>query len=457
MVAIVVIIAAVGAYLLFFASAATNNCQAEKGVQICDVDQTAGGADSILSTAGEAENLGAQGWGTYYGAAFRAPMSAVNGAVPIHRVFNPGASYHDFVTDAQKGQKEAKYGALTYEGVAFFAWTTQQPNTVPVYRISRGGASTQAMFSTDRAWVDNMLAQGANNPDGWKVNQYGDEIAFYAYPPNYKVADTVNPYDCSILENFVSSRCDAARTNLVTKIDNGAPVGNTCPETLEVYQKAPFVSQFDAACQKKWNDYMQRCDIPENFATDRCKGPREALAAAQQAQAEARKKAQAEAAAAAAKNNPTKYQPDKTTKTPPTSDTTTGSTTPPKPTTGRPADCPEPRVRDDNGKCLNPSTTTPTPTPTGSNGCPVGSVRDDNGKCLISVPKLDCKITFYQDGYSFFDLGGGTQDLKYGKTTKNECDRLLVLKSSQRTLNGLNRKKHDYKEYWNGKYIRTIK
>ncbi len=451
MVAIVVIIAAVGAYLLFFASAATNNCQAENGVQICDVDQTAGGADTVLSTAGEAENLGAQGWGTYYGAAFRAPMSAANGAVPIHRVFNAGASYHDFVTDAQKGQKEAKYGANTYEGVAFFAWTTQQPNTVPVYRITRGGSSTQAMFSTDRAWVDNMLAQGANNPDGFKVNQFGDEIAFYAYPPNYKVADAVNPYDCSILENFVSSRCDAARANLVQKINDGAPVGSTCPETLEVYQKAPFVSQFDAACQKKWNDYMQRCDVPENFATDRCKGPRDALAAAQQAQAEARKKAQAEAAAAAAKKDPKKY-PQETTTKPPAADTTTG-TTAPAPTTGRPKDCPAPKVRDDNGRCLTPGAGTPTRTTT----CTANQTQDDNGRCLNIAPKHDCKITFYQDGYSILNLGGGTQELLYRGTTSAECDRLLVLKSSQRTLNGLNRKKHDYKEYWNGKYIRSIK
>ena len=188
------VVIAVGVYMLFFASAATNNCQAENGVQICDVDQTAGTADTVLSLYGEAEVLGGQGWGVYYGAAFRAPTSAYNGAVPVHRLNNGSASWHEFTTDAQRGQKEVAAGGagnLVYEGVSFFAWTdARQPGTVPVYRITRAGANTQSMYSTDKAWIDKMLASGT-----WQAEVTMPLLAFYAYPPNYAVAATVNPYD----------------------------------------------------------------------------------------------------------------------------------------------------------------------------------------------------------------------------------------------------------------------
>src|SRR5690606_15812469 len=100
----VIVLAAIGAYILFFASAATNNCQPENGVKICDVDQVASSNDSVLSLYGEAEALGKKGWGVYYGTAFRAPTSAYDGAVPVHRVFNAKASWHDYVTTTQKSQ-----------------------------------------------------------------------------------------------------------------------------------------------------------------------------------------------------------------------------------------------------------------------------------------------------------------------------------------------------------------
>lgn len=294
---LVAVLAAFGAWRLFFASAATNNCQAENGVSICDVDETGGGGDTVLSTGGEAASLGTQGWGVYYGAAFRAPTKTYQGAVPVHRVYNAQYTWHDWVTDAQKRDKEAKYGGNNYEGVAFFAWENGNvAGTVPVYRITRGGGASQSMFSTDKAWVDRIVAEGANDPNGWKSGTTMPAIAFYAFPPNYKVAGQQNPYDCSILENYVSDRCTAARTNLNNAVAAGnVPTSNDCPKTLDVYRKAPFPGQFSADCQKFWNTYMQDCKITENFTSDRCKTQREALATAQAEQVRQRAAAAAKA------------------------------------------------------------------------------------------------------------------------------------------------------------------
>jgi hypothetical protein len=296
-----VIIAGIGAYFLFFADAATNNCQAIDRVQICDVDMTAGGSDTVLSVTGEAQSLGSKGWGVYYGTDFRAPTTEYSGAVPITRVYNEGATLHDWVTDTQKTAKEAKYGKLINQGVSFFAWKTQVKDTVPVYRLGRGGSGSQNIYSVDKAWVDKMLAQDANNPDGWKKDQFGPFIAFYAYPPNYKVADQVNPYDCSIEVNFLSDRCKTQRESLAAASAAGAiPKTGSCPQTYDAYKKAPFPGQLPADCQKFWNVYAQDCSRQEVFLSDNCKGPREQLAREMERQAKERAEAAARARAEAA-------------------------------------------------------------------------------------------------------------------------------------------------------------
>lgn len=299
---LVLFIGVFGAWRIFFAGAAPNNCQPENGVNICDVDQVAGGSDTVLSVDAEAQILGNQGWGWYYGAAFRAPTQPYNNAVAVHRVYNDKATYHDWVTDAQKREKEAKYGPNTYEGVAFFAWEKPgQPGTVPVYRLTRSGGASQTIFSTDKAWVDKMLAESGSNPDGWKQDTVAPGIAFYAYPPNYKVAGQQNPYDCSILENFVSDRCQAPRENLVKAVEQGkVPTTNECPKTLKIYQEAPFPGQFSQDCQTFWNTYMKDCSISENFLADRCKAERETVAKAAAEQARLRAEAAAKARAKAA-------------------------------------------------------------------------------------------------------------------------------------------------------------
>jgi hypothetical protein len=72
-------------------------------------------------------------------------------------------------------------------------------------------------------------------------------------------------------------------------------VGNDCPATLEIYKKAPFASQFDQACQDKWNNYMNDCTVQENLVSDRCKKELQAQADAQADQASLREAAAAPA------------------------------------------------------------------------------------------------------------------------------------------------------------------
>ncbi|MCA9343683.1 MAG: hypothetical protein H6793_03020 [Candidatus Nomurabacteria bacterium] len=255
---IAVLIALVGAGYLVFAKAHTLNCQKQDNVDICDVNQTAGGTDTILSVGPEAETLGNSGWGWYLGASFRAPSSAYNGAVPVHRVVNTQYGWHEWVTDAQKRDKEAKYGALQYEGVAFYAWENKVSGTVPVYRLTAGGSGTKSFFTTDKAQADKFVADGANDPNGWKMDGTMPSIAFYAYPPGYSVPNQTNPGDCSKPENFTKDICKKAAENLEQAIkEDVIPATKDCPKDIETYRKAPFPGQFSEECQKKWNDALK--------------------------------------------------------------------------------------------------------------------------------------------------------------------------------------------------------
>ena len=298
---IILVISIIGASILVFSQAAPNNCQTQDGIPICDVDQSAWDQDSVLSRGSEAKSLASRGW-IYYGAAFRAPAHAYKGAVPITRIYNQSATYHDFVTPSQKSTKEAKYkGKTRNEGVAFYAWNTKITGTVPVYRLTRAGNHTQTIFSTDKAWVDRLLATDKGKDDGWKKDNLAPFVAFYAYPPNYKVVNKVddkvvatpNPYDCSIEANFISDRCKTQRENLATEVKQGnVPKDNSCPKTLSAYLKAPLVGELTSDCQKYWNTYMQNCSIQENYVSDRCTKEREAIAKAQLEQIRARQEAQ---------------------------------------------------------------------------------------------------------------------------------------------------------------------
>ena len=281
----VAVIAGVGAYIIFRANAATNNCQAVGAVQICDVDMALGNEVTVLSTGGWADSLGKAGF-WYFGAVFRAPTTAYAGAVPINAVFREDVTYRDYMTVGQKSLKDSAYpGKTRDEGVAFYAWENPgQPDTVPVYRITQGGTTSKTFYSTDLATINRLLAEGQNDDAGWKRDQFAGSsfIAFYAYPPNYAVANQPNAMDCTILANYVSDRCSGPRAALDTAIAAGnVPVGNGCPATLEIYRKAPFASQFDQACQDKWNSYMNDCSIQENFLSDRCKKERQAFVDAQ--------------------------------------------------------------------------------------------------------------------------------------------------------------------------------
>ncbi|MCX6805098.1 MAG: hypothetical protein NT114_00155 [Patescibacteria group bacterium] len=321
----VAVIAGVGAYIIFRANAATNNCQAVGAVQICDVDMALGNDTTVLSTTGWADSLGKAGF-WYFGAVFRAPTTAYAGSVPISAVYTESATYRDYMTVAQKSLKDSAFpGKTKNEGVAFYAWENPgQPDTVPVYRITQGGSTTKTFYSTDLGTINRLLAEGQNDPNGWKRDQFAGSsfIAFYAYPPNYAVAKQPNPYDCSIQANFISDRCTGSRAALETAIAAGnVPVGKDCPATLEIYRKAPFASQFDQACQDKWNSYMNDCTVKENFLSDRCKVERQAFV-----DAEAEQARQRAAAAAAQRRVPSKPGKPGTSSTASTSSTTGGCT-----------------------------------------------------------------------------------------------------------------------------------
>jgi hypothetical protein len=284
----IAIIAGLGSYFVFFSQAAPSNCQNQSDVPVCDVDQTLLSSnsiyDTILSTNSEAKDYADKGRGVYYGPAFRAPTKALNGAVQIYRVYNEKATYHDWVTETQKAAKEAKYEGVKVQSTPFFAWKTKVTGTVPVYRLTRdgkGGALTQSVFSTDKSWVDKMLAAGANDSNGWKKDQFGPFIAFYAFPPGYAVPGVANPGDCSKAENLNNPECKTQRDALENSIGTGAiPSSNTCPTTLDAYLKAVFPSQFSQSCQDKWNAYMRDCSKQENFLSDRCSASRDKLEAA---------------------------------------------------------------------------------------------------------------------------------------------------------------------------------
>jgi hypothetical protein len=327
----VAVIAGVGAYIIFRANAATNNCAAVDAVQICDVNMALGNNETALSTNEWSESLGNAGW-WYFGAVFRAPTTAYAGAVPISAVFNESTTYRDYMTVGQKSLKDSAYpGKTRDEGVAFYAWENAgQPDTVPVYRITQGGSTTKTFYSTDLGTINRLLAESQNDPNGWKRDQFAGSsfIAFYAYPPNYAVAKQPNPYDCTIQANYVSDRCAGPRAALDTAVAAGnVPVGKDCPATLEIYRKAPFASQFDQACQDKWNTYMNDCSVQENFVSDRCKVERQAFV-----DAEAEQARQRAAAAAAQRRTPRKPGTPRTPGTPGTPGTgdteTPGEVTP---------------------------------------------------------------------------------------------------------------------------------
>lgn len=276
----IAIIGSMGSYLIFFSEAAPNNCQNQDGVPICDVDLVSGTTDAVIGVDEEPQRLGRDGWGMYFGPVFRAPTKPLNGAVPIYRVYNHNATLHDWVTGGQKAAKEAKYEGVQVEGVPFYAWDRQVPGTVPVYRISRGNPDSKILLTSDKAWIDRILAVEANDPNGWRQNQFGEFIAFYAYPINYNVPNTVNPGDCSIAANLNNPECKTQRDSLEGAIGTDAlPTSNECPATIEKYLAAAFPSQFSQACQDKWNNFAKDCSKQENFLSDRCKTQRAQLEA----------------------------------------------------------------------------------------------------------------------------------------------------------------------------------
>lgn len=181
-VALVAVTAVVGAYFLFFAQAAPNNCSPVEGGGICDVNQASSpdGADAVASTNDEVQILSTQhGW-TDWGVPFRAPNFPMNGAKPVHRYYRADITSHFLVIEGSADhQRVAADPANAYEGIAFYAWPEgTQPGTTPIHRINRKPLYFLQMYTDNQHTVNAFVA----NPDGtWEDGG----VNFWAYPAGY--------------------------------------------------------------------------------------------------------------------------------------------------------------------------------------------------------------------------------------------------------------------------------
>ncbi len=481
------LVAGIGAYFMFFAGAEPNYCQVEDGANICHVNLVYQAYDSVLSVDGEYKALGEQGWGEAYGAIFKAPTTPLDGAVPVYRLYNAKLTWHEWATADQKSQKEAKYngnGDIQQEGVAFFAWTDgHRPGTVPVYRITSGGAKSKSIYSVDKTWIDQRLAEGATEPDGWRIDAVMPGIAFWAYPPNYQVKTPPNEqpkpdlYDCSLLEN--ASRCTAQWANLNKSIANGMPVGPTCPNNLTDYQKAQ-PSQFDQACNDRWNAYMRDCSAPEIMNRPTCVAERQAKAnenakiIAAQAAVKANPNDPAAAAKAASSATAKPVNPTvapKTTIAPPANDggaalrrINAKNNGPPgfqnADNNSAPAQAAEKertsaanerRVKAKNGApgALNADSVS------GRTSTTVSTGEINNGVVKAPEKRADCVISWKQDAGLYNALGGGgNRSTIYHNTTLSECNTYFTNQSMYVKRGFFEAEATNYHAKWDGKQIR---
>jgi hypothetical protein len=178
----VLVIAAIGAYLMFFVGAAPNNCSAVDGGGICDVNQASSpdGADAVASTTDEVQNLSRNAGWTDWGVPFRAPNFPQNGALPVWRFYRNDITAHFLVIEGS-----AEYNTMVAdpanarEGIAFYAWPDgRQPGTTPIHRINRKPLWFLQMYTDNQNVVNQFVA----NPDGsWQDGG----VNFWAYPSTY--------------------------------------------------------------------------------------------------------------------------------------------------------------------------------------------------------------------------------------------------------------------------------
>lgn len=174
----IVMIAIMGAYIIFKTYANPNSCIGVEGGSICDVDQAIHNDDSVLNTNEEPLTLGNSGTGWIYtGTVFRAPNFPQNGAQPITRFFLASQSKHLALLPGPQADFLGAVGA-TREITLGYAWPGPgQPGTVPVYSYERSDPFTNFFYTTDKGQGDSFVNSGA----GWR--EAG--VAFYAYPPTY--------------------------------------------------------------------------------------------------------------------------------------------------------------------------------------------------------------------------------------------------------------------------------
>lgn len=179
-VAIVAVVASIGAYFLFFASAATpTECRAVSGGSICDQNEISNGDDALVSSYSETKNIS---WGMDYGIALSAPNFRMSGAKPVYRFFRPDWSAHGLFIEGSADYNTAMADPAHYtnEGISFYAWDkdgAHPQDTVPIYRVGRGLYLLNLYFD-NHTMVNNLV----NLPD----HSYQDlGVAFYAFPARY--------------------------------------------------------------------------------------------------------------------------------------------------------------------------------------------------------------------------------------------------------------------------------
>lgn len=181
------VFAALGVKLLFFASASPNNCSYD----VCDVNQGASPGESINAVLGTGTQVSSRvaenGWQDY-GVPFRALKTPRDGAKAVHQFYREditsteyaveGTSYFNTLQASNNDTSKPSSQRHINQGVSFYAWATSgTKDTIPIYRVCRGGWYQMSIWTPSKQLHDWWVGSGQD----W----FSCGINFYAYPSNY--------------------------------------------------------------------------------------------------------------------------------------------------------------------------------------------------------------------------------------------------------------------------------
>ncbi len=421
----VVLIGAIGTYLIAFSQAKPNNCYALKGadgksVPLCDINQASDGLDSLLAVDAEVQTLVDQKKWFNWGVAFRAPTKPIDGAKPVHRFYYPSITAHFFVIEGSADYEKFKNDKNARdEGIKFYAWPTKgQENTVPIYRVNRKPLYFLQLYADSAAMRDHLVKKTDGTYEDGGVN-------FYAYPAKFSPANDLPAaaYDCSKKENFVAPQCKAERENLAKMYDCSVKenfLSDRCKTERENLAKA-----FD-------------CSKLENFVSNRCVKAREAFEKAEKERIRREEAAKA-AAAAAARQSSTK---------------TSVKTLPKKSGTTKvdPNDC-SIEANFFSSRCKEARDTMQFAnncrafggTYLGGRNCRLPNTPSNNNTST-GLRKGRCVVSWKMDKF-WGAFGSSTGSKTYSNVTSIQC-RKNYLSLSKKTIDGMNRKHYGYTYSW---------